>query len=289
MSNEIVSPAFPYRSQFIEVDGAKIHYIEDGDGDPLLFLHGIPSSSYLWRNVIPYLAPLGRCVVPDLIGMGKSSKPAIEYSIFDHVHYIEQFIEALGLRNITFIMHGWGSIIGLDYAMRHQQNCKGLVFYESFIRPITSEDFSLPLQEQLMALQNQNAATFINTVFQQGCMRKLSAEEMRHYLEPLNNAEGEKLLKQYLDELPRGDGKSSADELIERYSKKLTHSELPKLMLYSIPGFITSIDTAMWAKDNLPNLELVDIGEEWHFAQESYPKLIGETISVWMQSIETDI
>src|SRR5580700_8614975 len=115
-------------SKFIEVNGSKIHYTETGEGDPILFLHGMPASHYLWRNIIPHLAPLGRCIAPDLIGFGRSDKPEINYSIKDHISYIEKFIDALNLKhNLTIIMHGFGSIIGFDYAMRHQAACKGLV------------------------------------------------------------------------------------------------------------------------------------------------------------------
>src|SRR5689334_16406101 len=99
MSNKI-STDFPYQSHYIEINNSKIHYIEEGKGDPILFLHGIPTSSYVWRNIIPHLATLGRCIAPDLIGMGKSDKPPIEYSIFDHINYIEKFIEKQNLKNI---------------------------------------------------------------------------------------------------------------------------------------------------------------------------------------------
>lgn len=119
-------------SHFIDVHGAKMHYLESGAGRPILFLHGIPTSSYLWRNVIPQLSSLGRCIAPDLIGFGQSARPNIPYTVFDHIKYIEGFIEALNLKRITLVMHGWGSVIGLDYAMRHEKNCRGLVFYEAF-------------------------------------------------------------------------------------------------------------------------------------------------------------
>ncbi|MFQ5798233.1 MAG: alpha/beta fold hydrolase, partial [Bacteroidota bacterium] len=100
-----ISADFPYKSNYIEVHGSKIHYIDEGSGEPILFLHGNPTSSYLWRNIIPYLTPLGRCIALDLIGMGKSDKPDIEYRFFDHLKYVEGFIEKMGLKNITFVVH----------------------------------------------------------------------------------------------------------------------------------------------------------------------------------------
>src|SRR3990167_11073136 len=111
-TNERISEQMNLPSKFIEVNGSKMHYIEAGEGHPILFLHGIPTSSYLWRNIIPHLSTLGRCIAPDLIGFGKSDKPEINYSLSDHIKYIEGFIEKLGLKQLTLIMHGWGSVIG---------------------------------------------------------------------------------------------------------------------------------------------------------------------------------
>lgn len=294
MTPEKISADFPYTSNYLEVYGSKMHYIEQGSGDPILFLHGMPTSSYLWRNIIPHLATLGRCIAPDLIGMGKSDKPDIAYSITDHIKYIEQLIETLHLKNITFIMHGWGSIIGFDYAMRHENNCKGLVFYESYLRPFTDNDVSLPLQEQLYSLTAQedmydlvvNGSYFVDKVLPQAMMRSLSQEEISHYREPFLKEQSGKALFQYLQELPTGKNNNQVEKIIAEYSKKLTTSTLPKLMLYSVPGFVTTIATAMWAKENLPNLEIVDVGEELHYAQESNPFLMGEAISIWMQGVE---
>jgi haloalkane dehalogenase len=281
-------------SHYVEVLGSKMHYIEDGSGDPVLFLHGIPASSYLWRNVIPYISPLSRCIAVDLIGMGKSDKPNLLYSIDDHIKYIEKFIEALDLKNVTLVMHGWGSIIGFNYAIQHEKNCKGIVFYESYLRPFNKDDVSLPYQEQITFLDQQknimdlvtNTTYFIDKILPQSMMRPLTEEEMMHYRSPFLQEGAGKPLTQYMRELPRSSGQNPVDTLIAAYSKKLMTSELPKLMLYSIPGFITTIATAIWAKDNLPNIELMEVGEELHYAQESNPRLMAETISVWLQSIE---
>lgn len=289
-----VSADFPYKSQYVDIYGSKMHYIEQGSGDPILLLHGMPTSSYVWRNVIPHLATLGRCIAPDLIGMGKSEKPDIQYSIFDHIKYVEKFIETLNLKRVTLIMHGWGSLIGFDYAMRHENNCKGLVFYEAYLRPFNGADMSLPLQEQLHTIDQQeniydlimNGTYYIDKVMPQEIMRPLTQEEMNHYREPFLKKGSAKPLHQYLKELPRGDRNTKVDQLIATYSEKLTHSKLPKLMLYSVPGYITTIATAMWAKEHLPRLEMVDVGEELHYAQESNPILMGEAISIWLQGIE---
>ena len=125
MTNQEISADFPFESHYVEVLGSKMHYIDEGEGDPILFLHGNPTSSYLWRNIIPHVTSLGRAIAPDLIGMGKSDKPDIEYRFFDHVKYIDDFIEALGLKNITLVIHDWGSGLGFHYAHRNDTNIKG--------------------------------------------------------------------------------------------------------------------------------------------------------------------
>lgn len=291
-----ISPDFPYTSHYADINGSKIHYIKEGEGDPILFLHGVPASSYVWRNVIPHLAGLGCCIAPDLIGFGKSDKPAIEYTITDHIDYINKFIETLKLDKIIIVMHGWGSIIGFDYAMRHPDKCKGLVFYESYLRPLNNDDISLPYQEQILSLQEQdnisdlimNGVHFVDKVLPQSVMRQLSETELNYYREPFKTEGSGKPLFQYLSELPSTENKSTVSKIIADYSKKLTESKLPKLMLYSVPGFITTIATAVWAKNHLPHLEMVEIGEELHYAQESDPGLMGETISVWLQGVERD-
>lgn len=292
MNQERISDKFNYPSKFVEVNGAKMHYIEAGHGDAIVFLHSIPMSSYVWRNIIPHLSELGRCIAPDLIGFGKSDKPDINYSIQDHINFFNQFVEKLNLKKITFVLHGWGSIIGFDYAMRNENNCKGLAFYEAFLRTVDGEDISLPFQEQLSSLESMSEVTdligtaFVDRILPQNAMRQLTDEEMTYYREPFAGEGSSKPILQYLKELPKGEGNSAADKIIANYSEKLTQSALPKLMLYSIPGFITTIATVMWAKENLKNIEIIDIGEELHLAQESYPKLMSETISVWFQGIQ---
>lgn len=283
-----------FASHYIDVYGSKIHYVEAGQGDPIVFLHGIPTSSYLWRNIIPHLSSLGRCIAPDLIGFGQSDKPDIEYSIFDHIKYFEKFVETLKLRNMVLVLHGWGSVIGFHYAMKNEKNCKGIAFYEAFLRTLNGNDLSLPYQEQLIALQTAdniseiavNGASFVDLIIPQNIMRDLSEDEMQEYRKPFQQQGAGKPILQYLKELPNGAEKTKIDNLIADYSKKLTQSQLPKLLLYSVPGFITTIATVMWAKEYLPNLEIVEIGEELHLAQETNPQLMGETISVWLQGIE---
>jgi haloalkane dehalogenase len=294
MQTAKISADFPYKSRFVDVYGSKMHYIEEGMGDPILFLHGIPTSAYLWRNIIPHLSSLGRCIAPDLIGMGKSAKPDIEYTLFDHIKYIDKFIETLGLDRITLVLHGWGSVIGFDYAMRNEKKCKGLAFYEAYLRYSDDHESPLPYEEQKSSWLTESNTTdlvtdgvsFVDKALPQGLMRSLSNAEMEHYREPFKPKGAGRPIYQYLRDLPNGDSHCKVKEFIADYSEKLTRSSLPKLLMYTIPGFITTIATVMWAKENLPNIEIIDIGEELHYAQESNPQVMGETISVWLQGIE---
>jgi haloalkane dehalogenase len=275
----------------MEVKGSKIHYIDEGKGDPILFLHGIPTSSYLWRNVIPGLSHLGRCIAPDLIGMGDSDKPDIDYTVFDHIAYIDAFIEKLGLKNITIVMHGWGSLIGFDYAMRYSKNVKGLVFLEAHIRPaVEKEMVSLPVQERstLLHLDESMRDLILNTPYYvekslpMGTMKKLPDAILSAYKKPFEQKGSGKPVWQYLQDLPLGDKKTKVLELIANYSKKLERSDIPKLMLYAMPGFNVSIETVMWAQEHFPNLTVVEIEDTLHYAMESEPEQIAEAIGEWM-------
>ena len=141
MTEREISATMPYPSKFVEVLGSKLHYVEDGVGDPILFLHGNPTSSYLWRNVMPHLSPGARCIAMDLIGMGQSDKPDLEYRFVDHARYVDGFIAALGLERVTLVIHDWGSALGFHHARRHEANVKGIAFMEAVMRPVTWEEW----------------------------------------------------------------------------------------------------------------------------------------------------
>ena len=141
MTERSISAAMPYESKFVDVEGARIHYVEEGTGDPILFLHGNPTSCYLWRNVMPHLASDARCLAMDLVGMGRSDKPALDYRLVDHARYVDKFIAALGLERLTLVLHDWGSALGFHYARRHEANVKGVAFMEAIVRPLTWDEW----------------------------------------------------------------------------------------------------------------------------------------------------
>ncbi len=292
MSIEITSD-FNFKSHWADVLGSKLHYIEAGEGDPILFIHGIPTWSYMWRNVIPPLQKHGRCIAVDLIGMGKSDKPDIEYTVFDHIKYLTAFIEALNLKNVTLVMHAWGSVIGFHYAMQHPNNIKGLVFLEGHVRPpLKKEMVSLLVQERHAMLNAEDGGRaavidrneYIEKIFPHGIIRRLTKEEMDHYREPFAKAKDRQPIWQFLQELPLGDKKTPITELIDDYSKKLQTSQLPKLMIYAIPGYNNTIETVMWAREHLPNLTVIEVEDALHYAPESKPVEVVEAIESWLES-----
>lgn len=286
-----ISADFPFKSHFLKVDGSKIHYVDEGKGDPVVFIHGIPTYSYLWRNVIPEVSKHARCIAPDLIGMGLSDKPDIPYSIFDHIQYITKFLDALDLHNITFVLHGWGAVVGFHYAMQHKDRIKSLVFYEAHIRPkMTWDMLSLPLQHFLSLVNEEDGGYksvvednyLINTVMPSASLRKFTEKEMEMYRKPFQTLKSRRPLWQYFQDLPKGDAKpSDVIDLIAEYSSQLRTSQIPKLMFYAVPGFMTTIETVLWAKENLPNLEVRDLGEAMHFAMETDPETFTNELLEW--------
>ena len=281
-------------SHFIEINGSKLHYVEKGEGDPVIFLHGIPTWSYIWRNIIPPMAKYGRCVAPDLIGMGKSDKPDIKYTLFEHIEFIDAFIEKLQLKNITFVLHGWGSLIGFDYAKRHPENVKGLAFLESHLRPVAEKDMvALPVRDRASILENSdggkdvilNSNYYVNKVMPAGVIRKLTDEELTAYQEPFNLPGSTKPIWQYLQDLPISKKQTAVSKLIVDNSEFLQASGIPKLLLYAMPGYNTSIETVVWAKEHLPNLAVIEIEDALHYAQESHPHELSTALLDWYRTL----
>lgn len=289
-------------SHFANVKGSKMHYLEEGtpSDEVFLFLHGMPTSSYLWRNIIPALSEIAHCIAPDLIGMGQSDKPDIDYTVKDHIEYIEEFIRIRDLKNITLVMHGWGSVIGLDYARRHASNIKSLVFYESYLQPKKDwQKLSLPLQQLTSQLELQPSESYhaviqqnflIDKILQMACSRKLTPLEIEEYRKPFPTPESRKPLWQFVQELPLGKrGGKSGDkgrpdyiqEIMTKYSEWLQMTTLPKLMIYGIPGFMTTVEDVRWARTHLKNLTQVELYGVYHFPQETSPELFAERICNW--------
>ena len=288
-----ISAAFPFESKYIEVEGSKIHYVEEGTGDPILLLHGNPTSSYLWRNIIPYAAEVGRAIAPDLIGMGKSDKPDIEYRFFDHVRYIEGFIEQLGLRNITFIIHDWGSGIGFHYARRHETNTKGLAFMEAVLPMASWDAFPEGARDLFKSFRTKDVGEdllikknmFVEAVLPGSVVRKLTDEEMDHYREPYKEESARKPIWRWPNELPIEGEPADVHEAATAYHEWLQQTEMAKILFHATPGALMTAPVVESLKKTMKNLTTVDIGPGVHFVQEDNPHKIGSEFVKWYKTL----
>lgn len=289
INGETISPDFPYESHFVEVLGSTMHYVDEGEGEPVLFIHGNPTSSYLWRNVIPHVSGDYRAIAVDLIGMGKSDKPDIDYTYLEHRRYINGFIEALGLENITLVIHDWGTVLGLDYAMNNASNVAGVAFMEALIPP----RFPVPAEppantlfgrfrtagegEQLIIEDNY----FVEQLLPGAVIRELRQAEMDYYRAPYLNPAARKPVLQWPRELPMG-GKPAANvAVITAIGEWMRQTDVPMLHFWS-KG---QEDTARYYVENLRNLESHFLGEGRHYLQEDHPESIGRAVHDWRRRI----
>lgn len=294
MSENRISAAFPFESRFVEVAGSKLHYVEDGSGDPVLFLHGNPTSSYLWRNIIPHVASDARAIALDLIGMGKSDKPDIEYRFLDHARYVDGFIEALGLESITFVIHDWGAGLGLHYASRNEANVKAIAMMEPILAPVPSWDaFPADFVKTFQAFRTPevgwdmivNQHMFVEAILPGAIVRQLSDEEMERYREPYRDVASRKPLWRWPNELPIAGEPGDVVEIVGNYNAWLQETTIPKLLFHARPGAIMPPEMVEWSKANLKKLETVDLGQGIHFLQEDHPHEIGAGLASWYKKL----
>lgn len=286
------SPDFPFESKFVEVLGGQMHYVESGEGDPILHLHGNPTSSYLWRNVIPHTSNQGRAIAVDLIGMGKSDKPDIEYRFFDHLRYLEGFVAALGLENITLVIHDWGGGLGTSYARRHPENVRGIAFMESVVKPMTWADMN-PLQRFMFKRMrdqkkgdrmNMEKNFFVKRMMPTMVSRKLTQVEKDTYAEPYPTPQTRKPVAVWPREIPiSGKPSDMFTEISQNYEWFKT-TPIPKLFLHADPGMIFRAKDAAEIQEQVSNLQSVSIGKGKHYVQEDAPEAIGQAISSWMKA-----
>lgn len=289
----VISSGFPFKSKFVDVNGSKIHYVDEGKGDPILFLHGNPTSSYLWRNIIPYLTNNSRCIAPDLIGMGKSDKPEISYSFFDHYEYLKMFIEKLNLRNITLVIHDWGSGLGFHYANEHQNNIKGLAFMEAIYRTSKWQDlpkdmkiaFKIMRTPFLGWLMISVGNMFIKKMLPDMIVRKLTREELTAYAEPYSTVRSRKPLRVWPCEIPFDGKPKNVHDAVTSYHNWLKQTKIPKICFYANPGLIIQKNDISWIKDNFQNIETINLGKGLHFIQEDHPHTIGFELAKWYRNI----
>jgi haloalkane dehalogenase len=290
-----ISAAFPYEKKKVQIFGNQMAYVDVGassSGSVVVFLHGNPTSSYLWRNVFPHVAKEKRCVIPDLIGMGDSDKvPGLEYRIRDHQRYIDAFLDAIvPTERITLVIHDWGSALGFDWASRHEERVAGIAFMEwipaiggwdsrtGSFKEIFSKLRTPELGRTMIIEQN----FFVEKILPMGVLRGLTEDEMTHYRRPfLNNADREPTWR-FPNEIPIEGHPSEVWEKTQKYTKWLLASDLPKLFFWVRPGTIIREEDFIALSGKMKNVKTVFLGPGSHFVQEDYPHSIGQEVAEWV-------
>lgn len=301
---------FPYVSHYVEVMGSKMHYVDTGgEGDPIVMLHGQPTWSYLWRNIIPHLEDKRRVIALDLIGFGKSDKPDIGYTAPEHAKYLAGFMDALALDDITLVVHDWGSMLGFDYAASHPDRIKAIAFMEAGVRvgPVeapygapkaklsgagltsmgsfarTIQQIKTPGVGEKMILEEN---FFLEKLVLPGFDDLLTEDEKNAYREPFADGKNRRPMLQFPRDVPI-DGKNPAYtvDMMTRYNQYLrTQEQLPKLLLHLSEGFLINRWGVEWMRRNFDDLTIHDMGPGGHFMQEFNPDGIGKAIALWMDA-----
>ena len=293
-----MSPAAAERhpKQYKEVLGARMAYVEAGSGDPIVFLHGNPTSSYLWRNVIPHCAGLGRCIAPDLIGMGDSAKLSPSgpdrYRFVEHRRYLDALLDALDVRErVTLVIHDWGSALGFDWANRHRAAVRGIAYMEGIVMPVTWADwpkaatpvfkgFRSPAGEQMVLEQN----VFIEQVLPTSILRTLSDEEMAAYRRPFAEpGEGRRPTLTWPRQIPIEGEPAEVVEIVRAYGEWLRTSPVPKLFINADPGAILRGAPRDFCR-TWPNQTETTV-KGIHFIQEDSPDEIGAALAGWIPTL----
>ena len=275
----------------VKVLDSTMHYDEAGEGAPIVLLHGNPTSSFLWRNVIPGLAPEGRCLAPDLIGMGRSGKPEIAYRFVDHARYLSAWLDALDLDDITFVGHDWGGALAFHWASQNPDRVAGMAFFETIIKPVTWDEWHWPagsrdafegfrtptVGEELILEQNLYVEGFPG-----GILRTLSDEEMDAYRAPFVERRARRPVLQWPRELPLDGEPADVVAIIGEYDEWLAASDgIPKLLLTFEPGVEMTPTVVQWCRDNVAALEIEHIGPGLHYVQEDHPEAITTHVADW--------
>ncbi|MGL1904235.1 MAG: alpha/beta fold hydrolase [Fibrobacterales bacterium] len=286
-------PGDQFESQYVEVQGSNIHYVEQGEGDPILLVHGIPTSSYLWRNMIEPLSQHGRVIAVDMIGYGKSDKPNLTYSLADLRVYMEGFIDSLQLKNITLVVHDLGGPVALPLLKKRSELFKGLVAFETIFGPLAADS---PNEFQRMindkdGLEGPGAQGYDLIVRQNIFVNMLpqfmpTTVDLTPYQLPFeNSADRFAIYNPYqdipVDKIPRKDYRVQKKSL-----KHLRKSALPKLYIYPDPGFATAMPEGSPAMaETFKNTDIEYFGPGGHFLQEENPEKLASIISKWLSNL----
>jgi haloalkane dehalogenase len=292
----MISAAFPYQKRRLGILGSEMAYVEVGEGDPIVLLHGNPDSSYGWRNVIPHLQPLGRCIAPDLIGMGDSDKlpdsGPNSYRFVEHRRYLDALLDGLDVRErVTLVVHDWGSALGFDWANRHRDSVKGIVYLEALVRPLTWDDWEEDQRGFFQALRSPAGEAMVleqDLVLEQfltsNVLRKLSEEEMAAYRRPFAEpGEGRRPILTFVRQLPVDGEPDDVTAIVSNYADWLRQSPVPKLFINGDPGAILVGSRRDFCR-TWPNQTEVTV-PGLHFLQEDAPDAIGQAITDWLPAI----
>jgi len=294
MSTEISTAEHPKKT--VTVKGKTMAYVEMGSGDPILFQHGNPTSSYLWRNIMPHLKDQGRCIAPDLIGMGDSDKldnsGPDSYTFVEHRDYFDGVLEALGVtENVTLVIHDWGSALGFDWARRHPDKIKGIAYMEGIVRPMSWEEwpdaargafegFRSPAGDEMVLEKN----FFVEGMLPGSVLRDLTEAEMTVYRRPfLNPGEDRRPTLTWPRQIPLAGEPADVIKIVEEYGAWMAQNDLPKLFINAEPGAILTGAPRDFCRSWKNQQEVTVKGN--HFIQEDSPHEIGEAIAAWHKNL----
>jgi len=295
MAGKPITAAFPYPLQRVRVLDADMAYVDVGSGDPVIFLHGNPTSAYLWRNVIPYAAGLGRCLAPDLVGMGRSSPaPRGAYRFADQIAYLDAWFEALGLRRkLILVIHDWGAALGFHRACRFPAEISGIAYLEAMVRPRRWSDLPPERQPIFRALRGPEGERMVleenffveRMLFEFGVLRTLSEEEKAYYRAPYAvPGESRRPTLQWPREIPFDGEPADNHALVQRYSDWLaTSAHLPKLFINAELGHGLTGAAREFCR-TLPNQTEITVTAK-HYAQEDCPHEIGEALAAFIARV----
>ena len=279
--------------QYKTVNGKRMAYHDVGVGRPVVFLHGNPTSSYLWRNVIPHVAGQARCIAPDLIGQGDSDKldnpgPG-SYTFAEHRDYLDGLLDQLNLGDdVTFVIHDWGSALGFDWANRHRDRVAGVAYMEAIVRPVTWDEWPEAARGIFQGMRSAAGEEivlkknlFVEAILPASIIRKLSDEEMNEYRRPFAKAgEDRRPTLTWPRQIPIDGEPADVVAIVKSYGDWLSTSDLPKLFINADPGTILIGPQREYCRA-WPNQTEVTVAGT-HFIQEDSPDEIGAAIAEWL-------
>ena len=285
----------PLEKKMIEVLGKQMAVHDSGSGQSVVFLHGNPTSSYLWRNIIPHVSSQARCIAPDLIGHGDSDKlddtSSGQYSFVQHREYLDGVLDALNLGDeIVLVIHDWGSALGFDWANRHRDRVAGIVFMEAIVRPVTWEEWPNLARPIFQAFRSEAGEEmiiernlFVEAVLPGSIIRNLSQPEIDEYRKPFVEPQHRRPTLTWPRQIPIDGEPADVVEIVQSYADWLSESPIPKLFINAEPGAILTGPQRDFAR-SWPNLTEVTVKGS-HFIQEDSPDEIGQAINDWMEGL----